>query len=145
MTEAYCAAFRAGDREAIATMIDFYGGPGTFAAWPERVRAYAIETTAVNILDWASVYGFPISPALLSTIDLPTLVLWGGSSHPAVQRANKLMSQCLDRPSRAAVDGAAHFMISTHAPEVARMVAAHVDRAASRPAATAPREIAMAF
>jgi hypothetical protein len=40
--------------EAIAGMIDFYGGAGTFASWPPRVRGYAIETTPVNILDWAS-------------------------------------------------------------------------------------------
>ena len=39
-------------------MIDFYGGAGTFAAWPAGVRAYAVETTPVNLLDWASVFGF---------------------------------------------------------------------------------------
>jgi pimeloyl-ACP methyl ester carboxylesterase len=56
MTEAYFAAYGGGDVDAIATMIDFYGGAGTFASWPPRVRAYAVETTAVNILDWASAY-----------------------------------------------------------------------------------------
>src|SRR5882757_1183388 len=59
MTEAYFAAFEGGSAEAIAAMIDFYGGAGTFASWPPRVRAYAVETTAVNILDWASAYDFP--------------------------------------------------------------------------------------
>src|SRR5262249_32187259 len=34
MTEAYVAAFNGGERHAIATMIDFYGGAGTFASWP---------------------------------------------------------------------------------------------------------------
>ena len=41
MTESYFAAFEGGSVEAIASMIDFYGGAGTFAAWPPRVRAYA--------------------------------------------------------------------------------------------------------
>jgi len=49
MTDSYFAAFAGGDAEAIRLMIDFYGGPGTFASWPRRVRAYALETTAVNI------------------------------------------------------------------------------------------------
>ena len=58
MTDAYFAAFEAGDKEAIATMIDFYGGAGTYASWPQRVRAYAMETTRTNIIDWASARGF---------------------------------------------------------------------------------------
>jgi len=58
MTEAYFTAFREGDSNAIAAMIDFYGGPGTFASWPARVRAYAVETTPVNILDWRRRTGF---------------------------------------------------------------------------------------
>jgi hypothetical protein len=53
MTESYFAAFAAGDAEAIGAMMDFYGGTGTFASWPRRVRD-AVETTAVNILDWAT-------------------------------------------------------------------------------------------
>jgi hypothetical protein len=32
MTESYFAAFETRDKEAIAAMIDFYGGPGTFAS-----------------------------------------------------------------------------------------------------------------
>jgi len=54
MTDAYFAAFDGGNAEAIAAMIDFYGGAGTYASWPPRVRSYAVETTPVNILDWAS-------------------------------------------------------------------------------------------
>ena len=60
MTGIYFSAFASGNAEAIAAMIDFYGGAGTFASWPHRVRAYAVETTSVNILDWASAYGFPL-------------------------------------------------------------------------------------
>lgn len=54
MTDAYFASFESGNAEAIAEMIDFYGGVGTFASWPLRVRRYIVETTPVNIVDWAS-------------------------------------------------------------------------------------------
>jgi pimeloyl-ACP methyl ester carboxylesterase len=126
MSEAYFAAFAGGNAEAIAAMIDFYGGAGTFASWPPRVRAYAIATTAVNILDWASAYGFPLSAAALAAIEIPTLVLWGGASHPAVQRANALLTECISRSALATIDGAAHFMIATHANHVGRLIAQHV-------------------
>jgi pimeloyl-ACP methyl ester carboxylesterase len=133
MTDAYFAAFHAGEREAIAAMIDFYGGAGTFASWPARVRAYAVETTAVNIRDWASAYGFALCAPSLADIEVPALILRGGASHRAVQRANELLSQCLETASLATVAGAAHFMITTHAREVARMVAAHIGAAAGSP------------
>jgi pimeloyl-ACP methyl ester carboxylesterase len=126
MTEAYFAAFEAGSAEAIAAMIDFYGGAGTFASWPPRVRAYAVETTPVNILDWASAYGFPLSAASLAAIGTPVLVFRGGESHPAVQRANALLSECVSGAALATIDGAAHFMVATHANEVARLIAQHV-------------------
>jgi len=132
MTDAYFAAFASGKPEAIATMIDFYGGAGTFASWPSRVRAYAVETTAVNILDWASAYEFPLSAAALRSIDLPVLVLWGEASHPAVQRANALLAGCLSQAVSAEIKGAAHFMIASHADQLSRLIAQHVHTAEAK-------------
>jgi pimeloyl-ACP methyl ester carboxylesterase len=129
MTATYFASFESGNQQAVATMIDFYGGAGTFASWPERVRAYAAEKTAVNILDWASAYGFPLSAAALGAIDLPTLIATGRASHPAMHAANALLSECISGASLAAIDGAAHFMIATHAGEVARLIVEHVNHA----------------
>jgi pimeloyl-ACP methyl ester carboxylesterase len=126
MNEVYFGAFERGEREAVAMMIDFYGGAGTYASWPARVRAYAEETTAVNVLDWASAYAFPLTAEGLSAIDLPTLVVWGGASNPAAQRANARLGQSIRGAATVTIDGAAHFMISTHAGEVARLVARHI-------------------
>jgi pimeloyl-ACP methyl ester carboxylesterase len=131
MTKAYFAAFERGNAQAIATMIDFYGGAGTFASWPERVRAYAVKTTPVNILDWASAFGFPLSAAALVAVRVPSLVVWGGASHPAVQRANARLGEALKAAS-ATIDGAAHFMIATHAADVAARIAQHVHHAEER-------------
>lgn len=134
MTDVYFAAFERGESEAVAEMIDFYGGAGTFASWPPRLRAYAIETTHVNILDWSCGYAFPESAAQLAEIDVPTLILWGGASPRAVQRANELLADHVPGAERMTIAGAAHFMIATHAAEVAEAVARHVakaDRAAA--------------
>jgi pimeloyl-ACP methyl ester carboxylesterase len=128
MSEAYSSAFQAGETAAIEQMIDFYGGAGTFSSWPQRVRDYATQTTPVNLLDWASAYGFELTPALLATVEIPTLVLWGEASHPATKRANELLGQCIPDAVVATVAGASHFMISTHAREVAGMIARQVVR-----------------
>ncbi len=133
MTDGYFAAFHRGDRDAIAAMIDFYGGSGTFASWPARVRGYAVETTAVNILDWAGAFAYPLSPAHLAGVSIPVLVVRGGASHPAVQRANELLSLHMPAAALVTLAGAAHFMISTHAHGVAAAIAAHVVQAAQVP------------
>ena len=142
MTDAHFAAFDGGKVEAIAAMIDFYGGAGTYASWPLRVRAYAVETTPVNILDWASAYGFPLSAASLSAVQIPAFVIMGGASHPAVERANALLSECMSEAALATIDTAAHFMIATHPNEVGRLIAQHVHSAEARfnsePSHTAP-------
>jgi pimeloyl-ACP methyl ester carboxylesterase len=122
MTGSYFADFENGNKEAIASMIDFYGGAGTFASWPPRVRAYAVETTPVNILDWASAGGFALSETTLAAVKVPTLVLCGGASHSAVQRANELLGTTIKGASLQTIAGAAHFMIATHADDVARAV-----------------------
>jgi pimeloyl-ACP methyl ester carboxylesterase len=127
MSDAYVAAVRSGVPAAIETMIDFYGGSGTFAGWPQRVRDYAVATTPTNLLDWQSAYGFDLSPDLLSSITVPTLVLWGGASHPAAQRANELLGQLIPGASSTSIDAAAHFMILTHPAQVAERIERHVD------------------
>ena len=126
MTDAYFAAFESGNVEAIAAMIDFYGGAGTFASWPPKVRAYAVKTTPVNIVDWATAYGFPLPATSLSTVKIPVLVVRGQRSHPAAKRANALLSEFLDRSRLITLDGAAHFMISTHPREVSSLIEQHV-------------------
>ena len=128
MTTTYSAAFRGGEHNAIERMIDFYGGAGTFAGCPLRVRDYAVETTAVNLLDWSSVYSFALTPSLLKTIATPTLVVRGENSHPAVKRANELIAESIDEATLATVHGAAHFLISTHGGELAALVTHHLDR-----------------
>jgi pimeloyl-ACP methyl ester carboxylesterase len=131
MTDAYFGAFRSGQSNAIEQMIDFYGGDGTFAGWPQRIRDYAVETTTVNLLDWAGAYGFATTPSKLAKMATPTLVVRGEKSHPAVKRANELIGQSIPGATVATVPGATHFMIATHASELAGLVASHLGAAMS--------------
>jgi pimeloyl-ACP methyl ester carboxylesterase len=131
MSSAYVDAFKAGQSDAIAAMIDFYGGPGTFAAWPQRVRDYAIATTAANLMDWSCAYGFDLTPALLARVSAPALVAYGELSHPAPKCANELLGRSIPGGRVTVIPGAAHFMIATHAADVAQLIAAHIDRTAS--------------
>jgi pimeloyl-ACP methyl ester carboxylesterase len=126
MTDTYFAGYRSGDAEAIESMVDFYGGPGTFASWPPAVQAYAAKTTATNILDWESAYASEPEPEALAALSLRVLVAAGEKSHPAVVEANRLIAAAIPGASFHSISGAAHFMISSHPREVASLIAAHV-------------------
>jgi ABC-type branched-subunit amino acid transport system permease subunit len=66
-------------------------------------------------------------------LPIPVLVVLGGESHPALHRANMLLSAHLRHASLATVAGAAHFIPATHPQELAGLIARHVARAEAGP------------
>src|SRR3984957_10412814 len=125
VTDRYFTAFQQGRPEAIAALIDFYSGPGTFESWPARARDFVVASAPTNILDWASAYGFLLPLPALRTIDIATCIVCGGLSHPALRRASELLSIHLPDASFVTIADAAHFMISTHPEEMAGIIAGH--------------------
>jgi len=130
MLAEYQRAFAGGQRDAIANMIDFYGGAGTFASWPERARGYAMETTAVNLIDWKTAQGFALTQNDLAALALPTLLLCGRNSPAPMQRIVARLQASIPEAEADFIDDAAHFMIATHAAKVAERVRRHISRAA---------------
>jgi pimeloyl-ACP methyl ester carboxylesterase len=98
------------------------------------VRAYAVATTPVNMLDWACAYDHHLSPEMLAAIDVPVAVAVGAASHPAICRANGLVATSIGGATFKTIGGAAHFMISTHPAQVAELIAANVNSSAMRDA-----------
>ena len=135
MTRAYFDDFVVGNADAIGGMIDFHGGVGTFSSWPARARDYAMRTTHVNMLDWATAYSFALSPVELASIGIPVMIVLGGRSHPAMRRINALLGEHIPDATVVELAGAAHFMIATHASHVAGVVGQHVDQAEASRAA----------
>lgn len=128
MLSGYQRAVASGQRDAVAHMIDFYGGDGTFASWPERARDYAMQTTPVNLLDWKTAHGFALTQDDLARIDVPVLLLCGSDTPLAMHRIVARLSAAIPGAEANVIDGAAHFMIATHAAEVAALVRRHVSR-----------------
>jgi pimeloyl-ACP methyl ester carboxylesterase len=64
--------------------------------------------------------------AAYAGITAPSLLVRGERSHPAVQRVSEVLSHALSRSSLVTVPGASHFMIATHASDVARLIRKHV-------------------
>jgi pimeloyl-ACP methyl ester carboxylesterase len=128
--DAYFQAFESGDKEAARRVIDLHDGNGCFEALPSRVRGYIIATTATNILDWRSGLDFDAPLSAYSAIAVPTLVVRGGRGHPYIARSSETLSSTMPNANLVTVPGAAHSMITTHAAEVAELIANHVSKTA---------------
>lgn len=131
VTAPYFAAFERGDVEAARGVIDFYGGAGSFDAMPPKVRAYVVATTPVNVRDWSSGTPFEPSPQALRAIEVPTTVVRGGSTHPAMSQIAELLHASMPGSRFVTIDGGGHFLPSTHAAQVATLVRRQVEAAAS--------------
>lgn len=132
MTSVYFADFEAGRSDAARHVVDFYGGEGTFDAFPQKVRDYIIATTPTNILDWASATSFEPTQAECGRITAPTLIVRGGNGHPAMLRLAELLAASVRQASLVTMDGGSHFLPATHPDELARLIVAHVQTVLSR-------------
>ena len=129
MTGPYFADFTRGDAEAARHVIDFYGGPGTFDSMPPKVRSYIVATTPVNVRDWSSGTPFEPSKETLQSIDIPTTVVRGESSHPAMRRIAELLHDSIPGAQLVTVEGGSHFLPSSHPAEIAALVRRQIDGA----------------
>lgn len=126
MTSRYIADWKNGDRQAVRHVIDFYGGAGTFDAYPPVVQDKVIACTDTNILDWQCPYDPSFSPKDLARVDVPTVVVCGSTSHLAMQRCNQVLVKHLPKARMQYLDGANHFMIVTHPSVVGQVIHDHV-------------------
>jgi pimeloyl-ACP methyl ester carboxylesterase len=124
MRDGYFSAFANGEKEAARRVIEFYGGEGSFDALPQRMRDYIVATTQANIYDWQTGFGVPSS--VYADISVPSLILRGERGHPSMARVAELLASAMPDASLATVAGAGHFMIATHAADVARFISAAV-------------------
>ena len=127
MTRVYFAEFEADRPDAARHVIDFYGGEGTFAAFPAKVRDYVIKTTPANIRDWSSGTAFEPPPSACHQITATTLVIRGGDGHPAMMRIAEILAEAIPDGRLETVAGGSHFLPATHPAELARLLDAHLD------------------
>ena len=122
MAAAFEAAQHAGDRDAAGRIIDFWGGAGSFAALPEAVQDYCRKTVYANVLDWRTAFAFGATPADYARIAQPVLLVRGAKAVPAMVEITEALRRALPNVQPAVVEGAGHFLISTHPAECAALL-----------------------
>jgi pimeloyl-ACP methyl ester carboxylesterase len=129
MRDDYVRSFEAGESEAARHIVDYLGRPGRFAMLPQQIRERITDTTRHQILDMRS--GFDPTIATLGNILLPTRVVRGERTAPALHQCADILSQAMANASLHTIAGADHFMTTTHAAELAELIRDHVRKTES--------------
>jgi pimeloyl-ACP methyl ester carboxylesterase len=124
MRDDYIRSFEAGEREAARHAVDYLGGNGSFAALPPHMREKIIVATPSHILDLRS--SFDPTTAALGNILLPTRVVRGERTSPALGRSADILSRAMANASLHTIAGASHFLTATHSSELAQHIGDHV-------------------
>lgn len=127
MSQAFEAAYDAGEADASGRIIDFWGGVGSFAAFPDVVKDYCRATTFANVLDWRGAFQFNAVAADYAGLEMPILLVRGAEACPEMVVITEALGSSLPDVTPAVVEGASHFLITTHAEECAGLLAGFLD------------------
>lgn len=126
MVDRFEAAVIAGEPDAASIIIDFYSAPGTFLGMPENVRNFIANSAPTNLLDWHSAATFTPAFERFSSFDIPVTLVRGSNTPAPVRDVNEHLAAHIPHATQEVVDGADHFLISTHAEACAEILDAHL-------------------
>jgi pimeloyl-ACP methyl ester carboxylesterase len=126
LVDRYTKEWKAGNHVAVSSIIDFYGGSGTFDGYSDPVKEKLISQTASNILDWQTGFSSNLRMSEIESIQVPVHVICGSESHMAMKRSNQLLVDHLPNSDIQMLEGANHFMIGTHTEELATVIERHI-------------------
>jgi len=122
MSQDFEQANAAGEIDAAGRIIDFWGGDRSFASMPEAVKNYCRSTAVANVLDWRTAFRFNASSTDYRQLNIPSLLVRGGRSNPAIARITDVLGACLPDNRSVVIDDASHFLITSHAGECAQLL-----------------------
>jgi pimeloyl-ACP methyl ester carboxylesterase len=119
-------AVKAGDPDAAAIIIDYWGGLGVFVSLPSHVQEFCRAAAPVNVLDWRSASGFQPFFEDYAAIDVPVTIVRGALANQAMVDISARIAKYIPKGKLEVVDGAGHFLISTHPAECAAIIDRHM-------------------
>ena len=127
MVDRFETALAAGNPEAASIIIDFYSRPGTFLSLPEPVRAFCRTTAPTNLRDWHSAATFTPAFGAFAEIEIPVTLIRGElTPRPIIDVTEQLVTNIPSGRAKV-VDGADHFLISTHSTACAELLESHIE------------------
>lgn len=107
--------------------VDYWCGPGAWAALPAEKRAALAPRLAKVALDFSATLKDPARPGDFRMLAVSTLVVKGGRSALPTRRICDLLARSLPEVRMREIEGAGHMAPLTHRDEVNNLLVAHID------------------
>ena len=112
-----------GEKDAVKTIIDFWGGHGSFSSMPKVVQEYCRSTGFANVLDWRTALSFKTSSDDFRNWKIPCLIVRGERANREMIEITDILSESIPDSKSSVVSGANHFLISSHPSICANLLA----------------------
>lgn len=112
---------------AFGRFVDYWSGPGSWAAMPAERRVAFAPQLAKVALDFRALFNEPVRIEDLREIAPPTLLVQGGCTTLPSRCVCKRLRDVLPAARLKVVQGAGHMLPLTHRDQVNALIAAHID------------------
>jgi pimeloyl-ACP methyl ester carboxylesterase len=130
--DSYVRHAKAGEKDAIGMMIDFWFGPGAFTRMPDQVQGFLRGQTLVNVRDGEAAFRERHSREALAALSAPVAIAYGTSSPAVSELIAQRLAATVKHGEAVAVEGGDHGMLATHAPQLAALIRSTVARVCER-------------
>lgn len=122
------AALERGDPQASgARFVDYWMGPGTWAALPEPRRDGLAASMGKGKAEWEAAFREPAPLGAFATLEMPVLYLTGSESPASALGVARLLTGALPRVTALAVEGVGHMGPITHPDRINELIERHLE------------------
>ena len=114
---------------AAAAFVDYWGGPGAWAALRPTVHAALIRWVPKAPLDFRALIEEPTPLAAYGDLRMPVLIMRGEHAPLPTRKIVEMLPSALSEARLAVIDGAGHMGPLTHGFVVSELIAAHIGTA----------------
>ncbi len=118
----YEKSFEQNKSNACSMVIDFWGGPGSFSVIPEHIQQKMATMTENNIRHWNLIKNSRKEIEDYKNLDVPIAIVYGSKSNKVAKTISMTLHENLPKSSLHEIEGASHFMITSHATECAAII-----------------------
>jgi pimeloyl-ACP methyl ester carboxylesterase len=122
--DSYLAAAGVGTPDTISAMVDFWFGPGTFTAMPERMRQGLNAGTRTNTRNVMATFADDMTAADLARLGMPIRLVVGERSPPTAGRIAAAIAHFVPQAEIVPLPGGTHAMPQTHVAQLSQMIEA---------------------
>jgi lipase len=114
--------------EAFEEFVDFYNGPGSFAAWPVVRREAFLEIQQTRGDLWDVLFDDLVSVDTLADLSMPVHVVEGSHTSAVDHAICDIVRQHVPHGRHTVIEGAGHMMPLTHPEQLTRALLAGIER-----------------